>query len=506
MSDKDTVDASAAPSSLSGVRSALAGRYELLEEVGRGGMGAVYKARHAKLGHTVAVKVCNPGGDRQRFVREGQLAAAIDHPHVVRVYDFDELPDGRVLLAMQWVSGGTLADRAKPDAPPVPEADAVRWMCDVCAGMQAAAERGVIHRDLKPSNVLIDEAGRARVADFGLAVTEHHDLTASGALMGTPHYMAPEQAEDPRAADTRSDVYSFGATFYRVLTGRTPFEGPSHFSILFKHKTEPLVSPIAHNPSLSPRVAACLERCMAKNPTERFQSFREVVARLAPAAGAGAADPWAADADTSEVRRHLDHYRERRALYLAGAQLPEPDRYDLPGGRVLSVGFGNLAETRVDALVSSDDEYLSMGGAVSFAAQAASGRLPQLYAGVAGALCRAAGPGYAEAAQRLAPVRHGRAVVTPAGTLPARFVFHAVTISLKNRLLPSRDIIHELLDSCLYHADTLDVHSIAFPLLGTGTGMLSREVCLDTMVRHLLRKLASGLTSVRDARIVIYKP
>ena len=139
------------------------------------------------------------------------------------------------------------------------------------------------------------------------------------------------------------------------------------------------------------------------------------------------------------------------------------------------------------------------------AAQAEAGRVPVYGGGVSGALARAAGPGYAEAARRLVPVRHGRAVVTPAFALPARFVFHAVTLSLRSRLRPSRDIVNELMESCFYHADTLEVKSIAFPLLGTGVGMLARDVCLDAMVRFLLRKLGHGLTGVREARVVIFR-
>src|SRR5262249_23985215 len=151
---------------------------------------------------------------------------------------------------------------------------AVPWMLQVCEGMQAAADQGVVHRDLKPSNMLVDHQDQVHVADFGLARSAQvEQLTLLGGPMGTPHYMAPEQAEDPHGVDARADIYSFGATFYHVLTGQPPFQGETSFAILFKHKMEPLVSPQARNPLLSTRVSECLERCLAKSPNQRFTNF-----------------------------------------------------------------------------------------------------------------------------------------------------------------------------------------------------------------------------------------
>src|SRR5262249_41620688 len=157
------------------------------------------------------------------------------------------LPNARPMLCMEWVEGTDLLKVIKAARGPIDEARVLRWMRETCAGMAAAAEQGIIHRDLKPSNILIDKAGRAKVADFGLAhgPTNLGELSRSGDLMGTPYYMAPEQAEDPHGVDTRADVYSFGATFYHALTGSPPFEGHTAFTILYKHKTEPLISPRA---------------------------------------------------------------------------------------------------------------------------------------------------------------------------------------------------------------------------------------------------------------------
>src|SRR5262249_41054825 len=149
---------------------------------------------------------------------------------------------------------------------PLPESEVVSWMQQVAEGMTAASERQIIHRDLKPSNILIDTRNRARVTDFGLgrSLADAGQITHTDAVLGTPYYMAPEQAEDPQSVDNRADIYSFGATFYHALTGTPPFEGKTTFSILYKHKTEPLLSPSARNRELSDRVCEVLERCLAK--------------------------------------------------------------------------------------------------------------------------------------------------------------------------------------------------------------------------------------------------
>jgi serine/threonine protein kinase len=468
----------------------LSSRYELLEEVGRGGMGVVYRGRHRLLGQTVAIKFHTLGKAVDRFQREARVLASIRSPHVVSVQDFDILPTGQAMLVMSWVAGSDLGRILRASPEPFTEGRVVPWMLQVCEGMRVAAEQGIVHRDLKPSNILVDEGDKAYVADFGVARTSHGDaLTLTGGPIGTPHYMAPEQAEDSRTVDTRADIYSYGATFYHVLTGHTPFTGESWFSILLSHKTEPLISPKSRNPSLSGRLNDCLERCLAKSPRDRFQTFADIASHLRPEASAEA--PWDQSEDPEVIRQH-EQYRSRRPIYLGGrpADLPEPDAYHFANQRTCTLGFGNLIEQRVDALVSSDDESLSMGG------------------GVSAELSYAAGGGYAKMARRYAPVRPGRAVVTLAGLLPARFVIHGVTMGKWGAewVNPSRDVLNEIMESCFYHADTLGLRSIAFPLLGTGAGRFSQEVCLDTMFRFLARKLARGLTTVREARIVVYAP
>ena len=475
------------------VLGALAPRYELLEEVGRGGMGVVFKARHRTLERLVALKITLPGASCERFLREAKLLAQIRSPHVVTVHDCEVLPDGSPLLIMEWVEGNHLLGRIEANGGPLAEPDVLPWMRQTCAGMVAAATLGIIHRDFKPSNVLLDSFDQARVADFGLArgPETQAELTLHGGMMGTPYYMAPEQAENPRGVDSRADIYSFGATFYHALTGVRPFEGETVFTVLFRHKTEPLIPPRTRNPQLSEHLNEVLERCLAKSPNDRFQSFHEVSRQLDGLPDQSPWEDWPDDALASYQTR----YQSRREVYLhCREELSEPDVYEFPGGRTLKVLVGNMAEQQADALVSSEDGHLTMGDTTPNAR------------GVAAALRAAAGPDYVAGARRYVPVRPGRVVVTPAGALPAKYVFHGITLEgpVENRVCPSRDLISEILAACFYHADTLFVRTMAFPLLGTGTGGFAPEVCLDTMFRFLARMLLRGLTSVREVRIVLY--
>jgi O-acetyl-ADP-ribose deacetylase (regulator of RNase III) len=334
----------------------------------------------------------------------------------------------------------------------------------------------------------VDEQDQIHVVDFGLARAAHGEqLTLAGGILGTPHYMAPEQAEDPRSVDTRADIYSFGATFYHVLTGQPPFLGPTAFAILYQHKTEAPISPQARNPTLSDRTNEIIERCLAKAPPDRFSSFAEIVKRLRPAVDASS--PWTAT-DDAELAPYLARYQASRASYLSKTPVcdNDVDVFTFPNGQSLRIIRGDIVAQQVDAVVSSDTCYLEMEW------------------GVSAALRRAAGNAVAQDARRQAPVRPGRALVTTGGNLPARLVFHGVTVGMDQDrwVRPSRDLITEIMASCFYHADSHNVRSIAFPLLGTGAMRFPRDVCLDTMFQFLARKFLRGLTCVREARIVLF--
>jgi O-acetyl-ADP-ribose deacetylase (regulator of RNase III) len=325
------------------------------------------------------------------------------------------------------------------------------------------------------------------VADFGLArgPESTSNLSRSGDVMGTPYYMAPEQAEDPRSVGTRADIYSFGATFYHALTGRPPYEGATTFSILYKHKTEPLISPRARRPDLSGRINDLLERCLAKAPADRFPSFTEVLKHLQP----GPSSPWLISED-KELSAYLTRYQSRREFYLNERKTWEKDLdvYTFPRGQELRIRWGDIVAQQVDAVVGSDTSHLLMDG------------------GVSAAILQAGGPEIIQEARRQAPIRPGRAAVTSGGDLAARLIFHGVTVGFVEKQLvrPSRDLIAEIMASCFYHADSHNVASIAFPLLGTGGQGFPRDVCLDTMFQFLARMFLRGLTSVREARIILF--
>ena len=466
----------------------LSKRYEIEHEVARGGMGVVYRARHRLLDMPAAVKMTLPGASAERFLREARLLASVNSPHVVRIYDFDILKDQRQLICMEWVDGTDLRLRMKqmPNQR-IPEHLAITWMRQTAQGMAAAAAVGITHRDLKPSNILIHENGDARVADFGLARSPHEVLAKSttGSLLGTPYYMSPEQAENPQNTDTRSDIYGFGATFYHALTGSVPFDGSSVFNILFKHKTETLVSPRARCHELSESICQILERCLAKSPNDRFQSFSELAVHLAQFSKIGF--HWD-DVHDEWLEAPLQQYESKRDAYLNGRF--ESEDYCFPEGRVLKIIQGDIVNQDVDVIVSSDDSHLTMGG------------------GVSSAIAEKAGTDFVDEARAFIPVRSGRVIVTRSGKLPVRFVFHAISIGyqLSDVQLPSRDIIAELINNCFYHADSLGVRSIAFPLLGTGAAGFIRETCLDIMFRIIARKLLHGVTCVEDVRIVVMDP
>ncbi|MBI3823432.1 MAG: serine/threonine protein kinase [Planctomycetes bacterium] len=252
------------------------GDYELLEEIGRGGMGVVYKAWDKKLQRHVALKTILRGihatpADLGRFRSEAQAAGGLTHPNIVPVYQVGEF-DGQAYFCMKHVVGRTLA-AAMADKPLHPR-DAARYMIAIARAVQHAHEKGILHRDLKPSNILIDENDEPLVTDFGLAkrVEGGETMTHTGAIVGTPSYMAPEQAEGARNPTPACDVYSLGAILYELLTGRPPFLAASAVETLLLVRSEEPVRPRALNPQIDVDLEFICRKCLEKRPEHRYAS------------------------------------------------------------------------------------------------------------------------------------------------------------------------------------------------------------------------------------------
>ena len=270
------------PAEIDIVRAALDAQYEILEEIGRGGMAVVYRARERELDREVAIKVLPAqfAFDEsfvERFQREGRIAAQLEHPHVVPIHRVGRSGDV-VYLAMKLLRGQSLSERIRGHGP-LPPAEVRRILIETATALGYAAKRGVVHRDIKPDNIMLDEDGRCIVTDFGIARSASESkLTATGMSVGTPRYMSPEQAR-AMPLDGRSDIYSLGVVGYECLAGITPFHGDDAFAILMAHINEPVPQP-ALRTAEARDLFRVIERMLAKDPRARFQSADEVVDTL----------------------------------------------------------------------------------------------------------------------------------------------------------------------------------------------------------------------------------
>ncbi len=266
------------------------GDYDLIAELGRGGMGVVYKARQRSLHRTVALKMILRGEfaapeDLVRFQAEARAAARLDHPNIVSVYDAGQY-DGQAYFTMRQVEGRTLADLL--GAGPMTPREAARCLAVISRAVHYAHENGILHRDLKPSNVLIDREGQPHVTDFGLAkwVTGSADAprvgpTLSGGIVGTPAYMAPEQISHQRGKPSAaSDVYSLGVILYEMLTGRPPFQAPTPVDTLLLVLDQDPVRPRLLNPKVDPDLEGVCLKCLQKEPALRYPSAADLAADL----------------------------------------------------------------------------------------------------------------------------------------------------------------------------------------------------------------------------------
>jgi serine/threonine-protein kinase len=260
--------------------SVVDGRYRVLRRLGAGGMADVWLAEDQHLQRQVALKVLHRhfAQDREfvaRFQREAEAAAALQHPNIVSVYDRGEV-DGTSYIAMQYVEGPTLKELIDRGLSPE---QAVMLIRQVLEAARAAHRSGIVHRDLKPQNVIVDADGKALVTDFGIARAGVSEITQTGSVMGTPHYLSPEQAQGYEVSSV-SDLYSIGVLLYEALTGRVPFEGESAVAVAMKQVSQAPQRPSSINPRVSPALDAVVMRALEKEPGQRFQSADAFIAAL----------------------------------------------------------------------------------------------------------------------------------------------------------------------------------------------------------------------------------
>jgi CheY-like chemotaxis protein len=308
-------------------------RYRWLETVGRGGMGIVFKAQDLDLEEIVAIKVLSPDWETddqqllQRFKREINLNRKIKHPNVARIHDFGMSGDFPY-ITMEYVPGKDLRTIIQVEGS-LPQARAISILRQIALGSEAAHRLGIIHRDLKSQNVMVEDSGAVAILDFGLArgkMTEQ--LTLDSVMVGTPHYMSPEQALG-RPTDARSDVYSIGVMAYECLTGHVPYDGESPLVIAMKHVSEPPPEDLRKLTNVAPEFIAIIYKALAKDPAARFASAADLEADLAM----------------------LPPFREGGAAAQPAGEVPEPTPPDVPAAPVPSPGVPPPAVTHVSAIL-----------------------------------------------------------------------------------------------------------------------------------------------------------
>ena len=331
-----------------------------LEKLGEGGMGTVYKALHTELDRLVAIKVMRRSQLDEdwavaRFRREIKAVGQLDHPNIVRAHDARAIADTHFLV-MEYVDGLDLHELVKRCGP-LPVADACELVRQAALGLQCAHEHGLVHRDIKPSNLMLNRQGQVKILDLGLARLQTAGLagetTAVGQMMGTPDYMAPEQASDSHAVDIRADIYSLGCTLYKLLTGNAPFGGPQYQSLLAKmtaHRDRAPPSVRQFRDDVPEELLAVLDRMLAKSPEQRFATPAEVADALQPFSQGSdlgkllaKAEGRPAAADAADIRvsqTSASPRRRRRWTMAAGLALAV-----LAGGLLLWLGAGRAGRS-----------------------------------------------------------------------------------------------------------------------------------------------------------------
>lgn len=267
------------PTTFMNVAAALEGRYQILEELGRGGMGIVFHAHDKQLKEQVAIKILSPLLSNnvealERLKREVSAARRITHPNVIRIHDISEM-NGLHFVSMEYFHGTSLKDYIRKRGT-LPLMAAFNIAAQICAGLEAAHRQGIIHRDLKSQNIIVNQSNEIKIIDFGLARTSHLEgMTATGLIMGTPEYMAPEQVAGGKV-DERADIYAMGIILYELFTGRVPFTGDSAIAVGFKQMKEDPPAPRKVNPQLPEELEKVILKALRKDPLSRYNSIMDL--------------------------------------------------------------------------------------------------------------------------------------------------------------------------------------------------------------------------------------
>ncbi|MGE0554356.1 MAG: protein kinase [Gemmatimonadales bacterium] len=336
---------------------ALAGRYRIGKLLGQGGMGAVFLADDLELDRQVAIKVLPSTGDQsfvERFRREARTAARLDHPNIIPIYGVESQGDLHYFV-MRYVPGQSLEDLLA-DRPKLELEQARRILVEAAKALAHAHRQGIVHRDVKPANIMLEGGDRVILTDFGIskAVQATTNLTSTGTIIGTPTYMAPEQARG-LPVDGRSDQYALAVVGYEMLTGAPPFESDDVFALIFKHLNDPAPPLGVTRPDLPPGLVTAIERALAKEPEQRFANLEEFVAALDPAAFPHAAPTMPLAAPVGSVARpprarapgRAPAGRSRRA-WLGGAAL-------VATAAAIALALANAARPRAGALAPPAD-------------------------------------------------------------------------------------------------------------------------------------------------------
>lgn len=259
--------------------STVAGKYKVIEELGRGGMGVVYKAEDTRLKRTAALKFLPPefaldSEARERFVREAQAAAALDHPHICTIYEISEV-EGQTFISMAYIKGQSLKEKIASD--PLELEEAINVAIQVTEGLQEAHEKGIVHRNIKPANIMLTEKGQVKITDFGLAkLSWGADLTKTATIMGTVAYMSPEQAKGEKV-DHRTDIWSFGAMLYEMLTGKLPFRSDKDQATIYAILHEEPQSTTELRKDIPENLDKIIEKCLKKSPQKRYKDVEAIL-------------------------------------------------------------------------------------------------------------------------------------------------------------------------------------------------------------------------------------